>query len=180
MSEQPKQVTRARKAGEAGAGIGAGGGAAWLATVLWPDIDAATAGWIAAGFTALVTSGTSFLRRYAIAYDSKFLKVLLGIQTPKALALLLLPGLGLMIGGCASVTPEGLIRSSGDTTQDTLFLKGKGSVSYDETTGVWEAACEEPECQLTWTQQESINGQVYRDIAEGAARGAASGISPAP
>lgn len=162
-----KSPSKTQKAGEALGGIGLGGGLAMLAARYWPTLTPDEVIWLAAALTALVTSGASFLRRVAHAYDVKLLKVLLGIA-------LVVP-----LMGCQTpkIGPEG-IEGGGDSEQDVLSISGPGSVTFDPETGMWTAECEaEQPCSLTWATQSAANAERDAKIAEIIKDGILGGIA---
>jgi len=163
--------TTGRKLGEAAGGIGVGAGVGILATRFFPTLTPAEVSLIAATFTALVTSGASFLRRFAVAYDSKFLKVLLGIA-------LVIP-----LMACGTVgTPWGGVSTSGDTNQDVVQIEGACTITQGvnaEGMDGWTVTCAEGGV-ASWVWAESSNADLYVDLVRAGVEAAVAGASPAP
>ena len=163
--------TTKRKAGEAGVGLTLATAVGFFLAWINPDVPPESVAFLAGLAGVLVTSGASFMRRYAVAYDSKFLKVLLGI------------GLVLVFAGCGTVgTPWGGVKTSGDTNQDVVQIEGACTISQGvnaEGVDGWTVTCEEGGV-ASWVWAESSNADLYVDLVRAGIEGVVAGMSPAP
>lgn len=173
--------TTRRKVGEAGVGLTLATAVGFLLAWINPEVPPESVAFLAGLAGVAVTSGTSFLRRYAVAYDSKFLKVLLGI------------GLVLVFAGCGTTRGQlGRVNASGDSMTDVALIDGECTMSN----GVWLAESEDDNgepvvtpidgwvirCQdggrAEWHFAESLNAELTADVAGKVAEGVVKALVP--